>query len=151
MNPNFTDVSTQLFVMMLFFIYHDFNYVIVTGENPLETLCVFFCFIRKSQSFFISFTYRTPHYAIGEQISFWFFFFHQYYLLDTMSLVSWSTGAFFIADCSFPGHLSMSPALHSGFSGSCRPPPVLSSSPTTFCYLLLPSLSLFVSFFHQCY
>ena len=33
---------------------------------------------------------------------------------------------------SFPGYFSMAPALHPGFSGLWRPPPALSSPPTTF-------------------
>ena len=33
---------------------------------------------------------------------------------------------------SFPGCFAMSPALHPGFSGPWRPPPALSSTPTTF-------------------
>ena len=33
---------------------------------------------------------------------------------------------------SFPGYFTMSPALHPGFSGPWRPPPALSSTPTTF-------------------
>ena len=32
----------------------------------------------------------------------------------------------------FPGYFAMSPALHPGFSGPWRPPPALSSTPTTF-------------------
>ena len=32
----------------------------------------------------------------------------------------------------FPGYFAMSPALHPGFSGAWRPPPALSSTPTTF-------------------
>ena len=32
----------------------------------------------------------------------------------------------------FPGYFTMLPALHPGFSGSWRPPPALSSTPTTF-------------------
>ena len=31
---------------------------------------------------------------------------------------------------SFPGYFTISPALHSGFSGPWRPPPTLSSTPT---------------------
>ena len=33
---------------------------------------------------------------------------------------------------SFPGYFTMSPALHPGFSGPWKPPPALSSTPTTF-------------------
>ena len=32
----------------------------------------------------------------------------------------------------FPGYFTMSPALHPSFSGLSRPPPALSSTPTTF-------------------
>ena len=38
---------------------------------------------------------------------------------------------------SFPGYFTMSPALHSGFSGPWRPPPALSSNPD---YFWLPFL-----------
>ena len=41
----------------------------------------------------------------------------------------------FICRCSFhsfPGYFTMSPTLHPGFSGPWRPPPALSSTPTTF-------------------
>ena len=41
---------------------------------------------------------------------------------------------------SFPGCFAMSPALHPGFSGPRRPPPALSSTPTTFdclCFFIL--------------
>ena len=33
---------------------------------------------------------------------------------------------------SFPGYFTISPALHPGFSGPWKPPPALSSTPTTF-------------------
>ena len=41
----------------------------------------------------------------------------------------------FICRCSFhsfSGYFTMSPTLHPGFSGPWRPPPALSSTPTTF-------------------
>ena len=50
-------------------------------------------------------------------------------LLFLISFLIFILLLFFI---SFPGSFTVSPALHPGFSGPWRPPPALSSTPTTF-------------------
>ena len=100
MNPNFTDVCTQMFVMMLFFIYHDFNYIIVTGENPLETLCAFSASLENLRVFSKVLLIEHHTMPLVNKYLFVFFFFHQYYLLDTMSR-SWSTGSFLLLTVHF--------------------------------------------------
>ena len=118
MDHNFTDAITQLFAMMLFFNYHDFNYVIVAGENPLDknplkALCVFPASGETVRVFFITVNYG----IIGDQIFFVCLFFLSPVLLTGHHVTLLVNRCFFIIGCSFSGYFFVPLALHPGFSG----------------------------------